>query len=259
MRRIGDHDFDFVGQILPQKDNKGAILEYTHSLPDNIRPNRHASGPFCTFRPVSFPEEPGVYVITVGDNPVYAGECENLSRRFGPEGYGHISKRNCHFDGQSTNCKVNSRILQEFWKGDLVGLWFFRTTDHKIVEDDVVRKINPPWNNKCDRTIVPRLKSENVMGASPKTESFRMALMDIFKTATLEGKTSVVIRASDLHRMVGGYPPKRGESHRMPVCCDVMRSFMDVSVGDRVLCSPPKKRGASLEIEYKLPRLGRQS
>lgn len=39
----------------------------------------------------------------------------------------------------------------------------------------------------------------------------------------------------------------------MPVCCDVMRRMMDSSV-DSILSEPPKGKGASLCIRYRIPR-----
>jgi 5-methylcytosine-specific restriction protein A len=48
---------------------------------------------------------------------------------------------------------------------------------------------------------------------------------------------------------VGGYP---GENHRMPVCCEVMRSTM--APGDQVVETPPSGKGAALTIRYRLPR-----
>lgn len=53
------------------------------------------------------------------------------------------------------------------------------------------------------------------------------------------------LNAGDVHRAVGGYP---SNNHRMPVCCNVMRSRMIED--DYILCCPPKGNGASLTIRY---------
>jgi hypothetical protein len=82
-----------------------------------------------------------------------------------------------------------------------------------------------------------------------KWEDFQRALEKSFNSAYQEGKSYVDIRASDLHREVGGY---LGTSHRMPVCCSVMRKNMQE--GDEVLYEPPSGQGASLTIRYYLPR-----
>jgi len=38
----------------------------------------------------------------------------------------------------------------------------------------------------------------------------------------------------------------------MPQCCDVMHALM--TAGDEVLSTPPKGKGNTLKIRYKLPR-----
>ena len=249
INRICDHDFEFVGPILPMRDEKGEILEYTHNLPAGILPNRFAVGPFCTLNPVPVRLGPGVYAITICDNPVYVGESENLSRRFGPENYGYISGRNCHSDGQSTNCRVNSQLLQEFKKGNPVGLWFFGTPNRKNIEAEIISKIRPSWNNRTNTINKADLKSEFIRGTVQNIQAFRKALVDEFRRGTENGKTSIVILALDLHRKVG-YDPK---NHRMPMCCDAMWSVFREGE-DRILYSPLKKRGSRLRIEYTLPR-----
>ena len=56
----------------------------------------------------------------------------------------------------------------------------------------------------------------------------------------------VQIRSGDLHRLIGGYP---GPTHRMPLCCDVMRNRMGPD--DFIVEAPPKGNGASLVIQYR--------
>ena len=79
--------------------------------------------------------------------------------------------------------------------------------------------------------------------------NFKSALDRAFVDAQSRGHKFVDINSGNLHREVGGYPRA---SHRMPVCCDVMRATM--KPGDRVLEEPPGGRGASLTIRYVLPR-----
>jgi 5-methylcytosine-specific restriction protein A len=83
----------------------------------------------------------------------------------------------------------------------------------------------------------------------PTAEKFRAALDAWISEATRVGKSSVDVNSGKLHRIVGGYP---AQDHRMPVCCAVMESAM--RAGDKILTAPPKGRGASLTIRYKLPR-----
>lgn len=82
---------------------------------------------------------------------------------------------------------------------------------------------------------------------SPTREDFEAALTRVLDRAAQNGKQAASISAKSLHELVGGYP---GPDHRMPVCCSVMRSYMEE--GDRVLTSPPKGNGASLKIQYRL-------
>ena len=82
------------------------------------------------------------------------------------------------------------------------------------------------------------------------SDHFRAALARLFGDGAKAGRDTVVVRAGDLHGIVGGYP---GPDHRMPVCCDVMYAEMLDGV-DEFLAAPPKGKGASLVMEYLLPR-----
>jgi 5-methylcytosine-specific restriction protein A len=85
----------------------------------------------------------------------------------------------------------------------------------------------------------------------PTAEEFRTELDRIFYEAFHNRQPTVDANAGDLHRRVGGYP---SSNHRMPVCCEVMRSAMDSDAGDIVLSQPPKGNGPTLTIRYILPR-----
>jgi 5-methylcytosine-specific restriction protein A len=80
-------------------------------------------------------------------------------------------------------------------------------------------------------------------------EKFRLVLHTWLKEAERTNRATVDINSGQLHRMVGGYP---GVDHRMPVCCSVMEAEM--RSGDAIVGAPPKGRGASLTIRYRLPR-----
>lgn len=83
----------------------------------------------------------------------------------------------------------------------------------------------------------------------PTMEAFRGTLTALLSEASSQGKRRIQVAAKELHGRVGGYP---GRNHRMPMCCDVMYEFM--RQGDTVVAAPPKRKGASLLIEYLLPR-----
>jgi hypothetical protein len=78
---------------------------------------------------------------------------------------------------------------------------------------------------------------------------FQKELQSQFSLAAAAGAESVIINSGDLHRTLGGYP---GKTHQMPVCCQVM--YKERRAGDLVLAAPPKGQGATLSIEYQLPR-----
>lgn len=80
----------------------------------------------------------------------------------------------------------------------------------------------------------------------PTSEDFREKLNEIFSNA----HTSYVdISSRELHIAVGGY---HGSNHRMPLCCQAMRSAM--TEGDQIMYEPPSGQGATFHIRYKLPR-----
>ena len=80
----------------------------------------------------------------------------------------------------------------------------------------------------------------------PNADDFRSELYRIFSSSR---GGYVDVTSGDLHRRVGGYP---GPSHRMPICCSVMRQSM--LGGDVIVAEPPKGNGATLTIRYRLPR-----
>lgn len=84
-------------------------------------------------------------------------------------------------------------------------------------------------------------------------DDFRNELAALFEAASKAGRGTIVVRSGDLHRAVGGYYPDN--NHRMPMCCGVMYAEMAEGV-DEVLSAPPSGQGASVAIEYLLPRPG---
>jgi hypothetical protein len=83
----------------------------------------------------------------------------------------------------------------------------------------------------------------------PKAEDFRRILTKYFQESEDAKQDSIILESGQVHRRVGGYP---GGSHRMPVCCGVMRKLMQD--GDKLLYAPPSGNGASLKIRYNIPR-----
>lgn len=248
-RVVGRYRFILVGQVEAQKNPEGGFIEYSHRFPPSVRLNRFGRGPFCAFGLSGAESLAGVYAITVAESVVYIGECVSLSARFSQSGYGAIASRNCHIDGQSTNCKVNSRVLVALKAGEVVRVWFHRSTSRKPIEDELRLDLRPPWNSENARRHQTRSTASKPLPVASGESGFREALENEFRVATLAGRPSIIVRAGDLHRAVGGYP---GPTHRMPICCKVMREAMGPC--DMVVASPPRGAGANLFVEYALPR-----
>ena len=142
----------FVCKITIEKDLEGLPVE---DLPqdryenrNHLPSNKHGKGPFCRFDIPILPDDPGVYAITVDNSVVYIGECQNFRERYGPRGYGVIHPRNCFVGGQSTNCKVNARILEVTLRDSIPELWFAPEISgtRKLVEKDLISRFQPQWN-----------------------------------------------------------------------------------------------------------------
>jgi hypothetical protein len=149
-RKIVDYAFSFVTNIEPERDDRGSVREF---LPQSRYQNRrgldlhnYGRGPFCRFRIPRNLSLGGVYVVAVGGEIVYVGECQNLSERFNARGYGTISPRNCFKGGQATNCRINTLILQSARRGQTIELWFHQTSERRKVEAAIIRNRQPAWN-----------------------------------------------------------------------------------------------------------------
>ena len=245
--------FQRVGVLLLNRSIDGRPLEYTYQLGNAVTRNRHGAGLFCDFTLAEATALAGVYTLTVGDEIKYVGECESLESRFGPQGYGHVSPRNCHIDGQATNCKINAAVLRVSEDQDRVEVWFLvAESGRKSIESRLIRGLAPPWNGRTasapgDRLSLQSLRQSQAPGR-PGTR-FAVVLQEILAAGEGLAQRTIRVRAGDLHLLAGGYP---GPSHRMPECCRAMREAM--TDGDVVVESPPKGAGASLVIEYRLPR-----
>ena len=145
-----DYAFDLVGDIEPERQPDGTIRQFMpqsrYANHAGLPLNRHGAGPFCRFRIAGEVQRSGVYLLTVESEVVYIGECVSLAARFGPNGYGGISPRNCYQGGQVTNCRINHLILGMLKAGRRVRLWFLQVADRKGVEAELIRRVDPQWN-----------------------------------------------------------------------------------------------------------------
>lgn len=153
-RRIADLSFSHVGAIRPQRDRHGEViaeLPQTRFRNERKLPlHKYGRGPFCRFRVAVGWQRSGVYVLTNGNIPLYVGECQNLENRWGPNGYGGISPRNCYTGGQETNCRINNLIYAGTKTGAVYDLWFHAIAGDKqarlTVESKLVATLRPLWN-----------------------------------------------------------------------------------------------------------------
>ena len=147
---IGQYEFQFICEIMPLKDSQRVIFEYNprhrYEKKESCELNHYGKLPFCKFSiPANF-TDCGVYAIVVDDTVVYVGECENLTRRFGGQGYGNISPRNCYKNGQSTNCRINNLVLQMVKQNKTISLYFVQTDKRKTIETELLELYKPVWN-----------------------------------------------------------------------------------------------------------------
>lgn len=153
-KNFGNFAFEHVGLIQPERDDTGRIVEFQpqarYRNAATAKLHADGMGPFCRFRIGRKHREAGLYVLTVDDAPVYAGECVNLSVRWGPNGYGGISPRNCYDGGQPTNCRVNAAILVEAKLNRQISLWFspfLGSRDERLAaETQLIQALMPKWN-----------------------------------------------------------------------------------------------------------------
>ena len=147
--RIGGYEFEHVGDIEPMRNADGSVQEFMpQSRYKNARTlplDRYGTGAFCKFKIMNRLQTGGVYVLSVGDEIRYVGECDQLSPRFNA-GYGNISPKNCFKGGQETNCRLNNLIYRTAMVGERISLWFLQTADHKATESRLRQLCAPSWN-----------------------------------------------------------------------------------------------------------------
>lgn len=144
------YELHFIQELLPECNAEGNVVKYypqndyenTKALPLSY----HGNGAFCRFS-INAGDWPGVYLWAVDEQIIYIGETAGLQQRFN-RGYGNISPRNCYISGQSTNCKMNKVVFGNYERGETVSLYFYITTEYKLVELELLRKIYTPYNAK---------------------------------------------------------------------------------------------------------------
>jgi hypothetical protein len=146
-----------VCNITLDRDDEGKIIQYNpkddYDNTKNLSLNKYGHGPFCRFHIEGHQHEKGVYLIRVDKKPQYAGQTHNLYYRFKSD-YGNISPKNCYKGGQSTNCKVNNKILTAYKKGCKIEVFFKETPrlerpGRKKIESRIIKELDltkKGWN-----------------------------------------------------------------------------------------------------------------
>ena len=146
---VSGYAFTRIGNLEPFRDEAGLFQEFMpqaeYGKAGLLPLNHYGKGPFCRFCiPETYPLR-GVYALVTNGRPVYVGKTVNLSRRFN-QGYGVIAPINCYVGGQSTNCKINHRVLKLAQVGSPVTLWFHRTNLDDRIENELIGALRPDWN-----------------------------------------------------------------------------------------------------------------
>jgi 5-methylcytosine-specific restriction protein A len=87
----------------------------------------------------------------------------------------------------------------------------------------------------------------------PNSDEFRAEIAAQIDRARKQGRPHVEINAGEFHRALGGYPPKQGESHAMPTCCNMMREEFKRGNAE-IIYETESGHAPALTICYRFPR-----
>lgn len=141
---LDSQGFSHVGCLFLEKDKQGAIR--IDNPQEGLNPaewHKKLEPPFCRLRLPALPKAAGVYAIVVADVVVYVGQTvKGLDARI--NGYRKIGPSACKAaGGQTTNCRINHRILEAHQEGHTAHLWFKEFID---LERAILDRLDPSWN-----------------------------------------------------------------------------------------------------------------
>lgn len=150
---LGGKTFRRAARISPEAGPDGKPVEHDpkerYHAAASTPLNPHGGGPFCRFSVPGLPAAPGVYAVTVERRLTYIGMAtRSLRRPWGPRGHAQIQPANCFVKGQSTNCKVNHRILLAAQAGQDISLWIHETGTPRPLKERLIAELGPPWNSQ---------------------------------------------------------------------------------------------------------------
>jgi len=152
-------------------------------------------------------------------------------------------------------------IVQESFResrSESLAEYYLRTQGHMVPEDVEVWELNPGSMSgrrlELEAAAKPSLPiapptPHGIANSMPTTDDFREAIRKKLRLAEMRQATFLDINSGELHRELGGYP---GPKAAMPSCCNAM--YAEQKAADSILAQPPKGKGASLTIRYKIPR-----
>ena len=246
-----DKFYDII-LINPYLNQEGRIFEeIVHNKYINVNGielHNYGIGPFCRF---SIPRKynlEGVYVFFINNEIKHIGQTVNLSKRIN-QGYGKISPRNCFVRGQSTNCRINTLILNEFKLGNEVLIKFYQTQNHVELERQLITMYRPVWNIKSDNSIYKihqkdrKLQNKRVsVTKNPSVAEVRDYIRRKIERKFEAGLSEITIISGNIHKelsIVNDYP----------TVCSAMQS-LGPNYYYKGIYAPPKGNGATLEHKY---------
>lgn len=87
----------------------------------------------------------------------------------------------------------------------------------------------------------------------PNMDVFRAELKAQIDRAQKQGRPHIEVNAGELHRFVGGYPPKEGQTHAMPSCCNALMEEFNRGNAE-IIHKTESGHAPALTIRFKLPR-----
>lgn len=239
--------FEKVCLIHPYLDLNGEVFqERVYNKYDNnndLDLHAYGKGPYCRFSiSKKWNGKSGVYIFTLNEKPVYIGQTINFGKRIN-HGYGKIYPRNCFVKGQSTNCRINSLILQSTLNSEELLLFFYETKKHLQIELELIQKYKPNWNkaNNLKRINTEPKTIKNIK--NPSIKQVRKHINSIIKNGLSNGLLEVKIRAGDIHKELE-------MDNAVPTVCNAMRSLGSQYLYD-VKYTPPKGSGTNLKYIYR--------
>ncbi|MFK4784449.1 hypothetical protein [Fusobacterium sp. MFO224] len=238
--KILDYNFYFVQKLEPERNSENKIIKVKFKLKEGKRINNYGDKEFCKFgiEKEKYYKVAGVYSIIIEGEIKYIGQASDFYKRF--KDYGKISERNCYSDGQSTNCKINNLILENYLSGKEIYLYFYPTAYYDKVEKELIRLINPLYNTQ----LLNNLKNKKVKNINEKylVDIAQEEIEKIIYSERKLKKTEITILSKDIHERLGW-------DKRYPTVCSAMRKLKDKYKNEEIY-SPPKGNGSSLEIKY---------